>query len=238
MKKENWVLVGLLGVIVVIACVCAFFAFQNRETEEKDAVKIKEEYGSLNGQINENNKKEYPIVELDDNNPFVYKTEEEIVKILESGSAIIYFGFPTCPWCRTILPILEEAAKEESIGEIYYLNIKDIRSTLALDENNKVMTQKEGSADYYKILDLLKDYLSDYTLYDSKGKSIETNEKRLYAPTIVAVQGGKIKAIHEGTVDAQETGYETLSESDREKLKNTLKELLNSISLDVCTDAC
>ncbi len=240
MKKDNYLLVGLLGIIIVIALICGFFAFQNmkKETKDTDAIKIQKEYNELNGKVNESNKKEYPIVNLSDDNPFIYKTEEEIVKILESGTGIIYFGFKNCPWCRTMLPILESAAKEENIGEIYYLDILDIRSTLSLDENNKVVTEKEGSNDYYKILDLLKENLNDYTFTGSNGKTISTGEKRLYAPTVVAVQNGVIKAFHEGTVNSQKDGYDTLSEEAKDELKNIFKELVTSINYGICTEGC
>ncbi len=231
-------LVGLLGLIVVIAIVCAYFAFTSQKEEFKDAIKIKEEYQSFNDKVNESNKKEYPIVNLNDDNPFVYKTEEEIVQILENGTGIIYFGFPSCPWCRTLLPVLEEVANENNIGEIYYLNIYDIRSMFSLDENKKLITEKEGSSDYYKILDLLKNYLDDYILYTEDEKSVPTNEKRLYAPTLVAVQNGKIKYFHEGTVDTQKDGYASLNANEISELKSTLNELVNSINFGVCDEGC
>ena len=237
------IFVGLLGVIVVIALFCGYFGYKNQEehTEEKsDAIKIQEEYASLNEQINERNKKTYPSVNLSDKNPFLYKSLDEVVSILEHGTGIIYFGFKSCPWCRSMLPILEEAASSKNIGEIYYLDIESIRDVLSLDENNKVITEKEGSPNYYKILELLQDYLSDYSLLGKDGKTrIATGEKRLYAPTVVAVQNGSVKGFHENTVKTQKDGYSPLKEEEKEELKGIYQKMMDSINFGVCSkDGC
>ncbi len=236
LKKDNILLIALLGIIILVTIICGYFAFTKDKIESKtDAIKMKEEYAELNGKINEKNTKEYPIVELADENPFVYKTGEEMIDILENKTGVIYFGFPTCPWCRSLLPILEKAAKSQGIGEVYYLNIYEIRSTLSLDENNKVITEKEGSEDYYRILDLLKDYLTDYTL-SKDGKSIKTDEKRLYAPTVVVVDNGKIVGFHEGTLsEAQPTGYEKMTDEEKEQLQKILEDMMSKINTGVCT---
>ncbi len=241
MKKDNLILIGLLVVIVFLAVLCGYFAFQKQDLSQKektDALKIKEEYEAFNDTVNENNKKNYPEVHLSEENPFVYKSEEEIVNILENGTGIIYFGFAKCPWCRTLLPVLDEAAKELNIGEIYYLDILNIRSVLSLDENNKIITEKEGTSNYYKILDLLQDQLRDYTLTTKEGKKVNTNEKRLYAPTVVAVSNGQIKGFHEATLPSQKTGYEILTEKEKGELKTILVDLLKSVSIGVCDEGC
>ena len=33
-------------------------------------------------------------------NVFVYRTQDEILKILQHGTGIVYLGFPECPWCK------------------------------------------------------------------------------------------------------------------------------------------
>lgn len=240
MKNENILFVSLISVIVVIAVVIGFFAFQKEEQEisKTDSVKIKEEYALLNDQVNEKNSRKYPTVNLSDENPFVYKTEDEIVQILKGKTALIYFGFSKCPWCRTMLPILESAAKETNLGQIAYLNILDIRDTMELDENNKIIKTKEGTSNYYKILDLLKDNLEDYTLTTKEGKVINTNEKRLFAPTVVAVRDGKVTKVHVGTLDSQKNGYDELTTKQQEELKKIYVDLINSMNEGICNDAC
>lgn len=240
MKKDNIILIGLLIVIVIIAFVCGYFAFSQNDSvveTKTDALKIKEEYASLNGVVNESNKKNYKEVTLSDTNPFVYKTEEEIVEILEKGTGILYFGFKKCPWCRSMIEVLESAAIEKNVGEIYYLDIENIRDVLSLDENNKVITEKEGSSNYYKILNLLDDHLSQYYLTSKENKKIDTKEKRLYAPTVVAVQNGEVKKIHEATVSSQKDPYTELKEEEKKELKQVYLDLIDLVSF-TCSEGC
>lgn len=240
MKNDNKVFIILIAVIVIIAIVVGFFAFKKEEqaTPKTDALKIKEEYALLNDTVNESVNKNYPTVNLKDNNPFVYKNEEEIIELLKNKTALIYFGFPKCPWCRSMLPVLESAASETNIVSIAYLNIYDIRDTKELDENNKVITTKEGTSNYYKILELLKDKLDDYTLQTKDGKTINTGEKRLFAPTVVAVRDGVITGIHVGTVKSQKTGYDTLSDKEVTELKKTFVDLIHTMNEGICNEAC
>jgi len=232
------ILIGLLVIIGVLALVCGYFAFQQQEVQETktDALKIKEEYASLNGTINESNKKNYKDVNLSDDNPFVYKTEEEIVEILEKGTGIIYFGFKRCPWCRSMIDILESAAKEKNIGEIYYLDIETIRDVFSLDENDKLVKEKEGSSNYYKILNLLDSHLTEYFLTGKDNKKIDTKEKRLYAPTVVAVSNGEVKMIHEATVSTQKDPYVELTSEEKQDLKSIYLKLIDTLT--VCNEGC
>lgn len=239
MNKENKILLCLLAMIAIISVVCGYFAFKEESQMEKtDALKIKEEYNSYNGKISESSKQTYPSVDLLDENPFVYKSEEEIIKILEGKSGVIYFGFSTCPWCRTMLPVLEEAANEEEIKEIAYLDIKNIRDILELDENNKIVTKKEGTANYYKLLELMDEKLGDYILTSKDGKEVKTGKKRLFAPTVVVVKNGVIEAVHIGTLDSQESGYEELSKEEKESLKKIYKEMLKKLKDNNCNEGC
>lgn len=240
MKKDNLILISLLVIIIVIAVTCGYFGFKQTEEETllTDALKIKEEYASLNEKVNEKNNKKYPIVNLQDNNPFVYKKEEEIVEILEKKTGVIYFGFKSCPWCRSMIGVLESAAYETNLNEIYYLDIENIRDVLSLDENEKVIKEKEGSSNYYKIIKFLEPKLRDYTLITKNNKSVSTNEKRLYAPTVVAVENGEIKGFHEVTVPTQKDGYQELNEKEKEELKKIYVDLINTISAGVCNEGC
>ena len=240
MKKDNLILLILLGVVVVLVVVCGIFAYQREEQtlSKSDAEKIAEEYASLNDQVNETNNLTYPSVDLGVDNPFVYVSEETVIDLLENGTGVIYFGFSSCPWCRSMLPILNEAASEVGMGRIYYLNVQDIRDTLELDENNKVVTTKEGSNGYYQIVCLLDEYLSEYTLEGKKNELVDTNEKRLFAPTVVGVRNGEIVGFHEGTVDTQENGFSTLTDEEKEELKKIYVEILNQTLEGTCNEAC
>ena len=240
-KKENIVFIALIFVIVCIAITCGYFAFQEEEVEHvelTDAVKIQEEYATYNEQVNENNNRTYPTVNLSDDNPFVYVTEEEAIDTLKNKTALLYFGYAGCPWCRSVLPVLESVAKEKNVSEIKYLDIEDIRSVLELDENNKVVTTREGTANYYKLLDVLDEYLDEYILNGKDGEEVSTGEKRIYAPTVIAVSNGEVTGIHVGSVSTQESGYDTLTDEEKEELKDIYSELIDSMNVGMCNEGC
>lgn len=181
MKKALYV---LLGVVLFSGCSITYI-----EDLDNDAKRFSQEYSNI---------------EVNENNPMVYKTDKEIIEILQSGTGIIYFGFPECPWCQNALPVLLEAAKEMNIEEIYYFNPKEIR------ENN--------TETYQKIVELLGDNLT----VDENGN------KRLYVPDIYFVSGGKIIGHHFKTVDSQANSTDNpLTDEEQVELKNIYKGLIS-----------
>ena len=156
---------------------------------------------------------EYTKVSKD--NVFVYKNVDEIIKILEHGTGIVYLGFPECPWCQEYVYYLNEAAKENGVEKIYYFNILEDR--------------KNNTENYLKIVDLLNDYLQ----YDEEGN------KKIYVPAVIAIKDGKILGFDDET--AWDTkGYETPEEywknEDLEGLKNKFIKMFKDIEQNVCTD--
>lgn len=241
MQKDNIILLSLLGVVVLLFIICGAFAFKKEEKVFEnitDASKFKMEYESLNGKINDKTNEEYKTVNISENNKFVYKTEEEIVKILESKSGLIYFGFKSCPWCRSMVEALDKASQNSKITNIYYLDIENIRDVLALDENNKVVTEKEGNTNYYKLLNLLDAYLDDYVLTGEDDVSVKTGEKRLYAPTVIAVVNGEIVGFHTKTVDSQTNPNEPLTEKQEKELEKIYTDLIGKTTENICNEGC
>jgi thiol-disulfide isomerase/thioredoxin len=195
-------------------------------TINEDAKKFNDEYESLNGETTSSGKT-YATLDLDENNTIKYKTSNEIISILENKTGIIYFGFPTCPWCRSMISTLLEVAKEKDL-DVNYLNIYEFRSTFVI-ENGKAKLTKEGEEDYYKILDILDNELEDFNLKDAAGAEIYTGEKRLYAPTVVFVKEGKVKGIHVATLDSQTDPYVALTNEQKEELKGIYLDFINKI---------
>ena len=105
--KKNKKLYTIIGIVVlVLACSIGFYkVFTSIENKETDAEKFASEYS------------------IDNDNVFVYKTLEEINKILKNGTGIVYLGFPECPWCKGYVPYLNEVAKKAKLDKIYYFNI-------------------------------------------------------------------------------------------------------------------
>lgn len=220
--KKNILIIILI--VIVLGCGVGVYYYLNKGNE--DSLKFKEEYESLNGEVNDSNKK-YREINIPKNNPFIYATEEEIVEKIDNKETFaVYFGFKSCPWCRSILPTLIDVAKDMKIDKIYYVDVLDIRDTLTVNEKGKVETSKEGSEGYYKILEKLDNVLADYTLKDEKGKEVETKEKRIYAPNVVSIVNGSPKKLTTAISSKQTDGYMELTEEMKEDTYQALKDVL------------
>ena len=111
-------------------------------TELKDADKFKEEYESQNGKKSKSGK-EYRKVSIPEDNPVVYATAEEISKKIDNKETfIVYFGFSTCPWCRSVIEELIKCANDSDVDKIYYVDIKDIRDTREINKDGEIETTK------------------------------------------------------------------------------------------------
>ena len=125
-------------------------------------------YYLLNKDIKEENKPAQTDAEkfaleytkLSDDNVFVYATADEIIKVMENGTGVVYLGFPECPWCQAYVVYLNEVAQELGFEKIYYYNILE-------DRNNNTEV-------YQQMVALLSDKLE----YDEDGNH------RIYVPNV------------------------------------------------------
>lgn len=188
MKRKILLIITIVLMLVVTGCT----------KEETDSKKFKEEYPQVS---------EFNI--------FTYKSANDIIKILEHGTAIVYLGFPECPWCQAYVPMLNEVADSEGLEKIYYYNILNDR--------------KDNTEAYKKIVEILSDYLQ----YDSEGN------KRVYVPAVIAVSEGKIIGFDD------ESSYDTLGfekpeeywTTERvENLKNKLSTMIKPIKEKECSE--
>jgi thiol-disulfide isomerase/thioredoxin len=241
MDKDKKMLLSIVAVLVVIASVIGSLALKKQEDQpitKNDALKFKEEYEALNGTINEQNKMTYPTVEVKETNPIRYLSDDEAAKKLKNGTGLFYFGFSSCPWCRSMVPILLKAASNTSLGEINYVDIKNIRDQLVLDDNDKIVVRDEGTNGYQEILKALDSVLEPYYLKNKEGKNIDTKEKRLYAPTVVVVKEGKILDIHVDTVKSQTNAYTPLDQKQQEELYDIYQKMILKLLDSTCDESC
>lgn len=222
--KKKLVLILLL-VFMLTGC------FDKEEKKISDNIKFKEEYEKLNGEVSKSGKK-YPKVTIPEDNKVVYASYDEIVDVIKNKDGVIYFGFPECPWCRNMVPILIDAINELGIDKIYYFNALDIRDEKKLDDDGNIVVTKEGTKEYKELVELLHGYIS---VYDGlNDDSIE----RLYFPTVVFVKKGEIIGSHVGTLDSQKDPYKKLSKSEYNELKDIYLDYINKVYEVVCDDAC
>jgi len=184
--------------ILLIATLIICLVLSGCKKEPTDSEKFKEEYSQVG---------EY--------NVFVYRTSDEIIKILEHGTGVVYLGFPECPWCQAYVPYLNEVADIEGLEKIYYYNIYNDR--------------KDNTEFYQKVVNLTKDYLK----YDEEGN------KRIFVPAIIAVKEGEIIGFDD------ETSLDTLGFKDPKdywieervtNLKSRLTQMISQIVDNKCTD--
>lgn len=211
-KYKTILMILSLGVVLIFSCF--LFLKENKKEDDisknNDALKIKEEYEKLNDTYAYGNLK-YPKVSLEEDNPFVYVDEKKIVETLESGTGLIYLGFPKCPWCRNAINVLQYV----NIDEILYLDMTDKRDTYEM-VNGTLTKTKDASKEYYKMLELLDSILMDYEV-----DNVKVGEKRIYVPIVIAVKDGKIVGHHTDTVelDINQNAYDLLNKKQQSDLK-------------------
>lgn len=231
MKKYICLFIIMIISIMVVGCL------GEDANRDENSNRFKEEYESLNEKESKN-KKIYPKVEIPEDNPIKYSNADEIINIIENGTGVIYFGYKECPWCRSAVPSLLDAAKEANIDTIYYMDLKDERDIKTVDENGKVIEEKEGSDDYKKLLKALDKYLDDYIIEDINGNKINTNSKRIYVPLVIFIKDGKVIGIHNDTVESQTDPYQGLNEKQKEELTSIYLKFMNKINGDYCDENC
>lgn len=192
-KNKNYIIYAIGGVVLLGLII--FLIIHNVKNNIPDNEKFANEY-----------------TEVGKNNVFVYRNADEIIKILEGGTGIVYLGFPECPWCQAYVPMLNEVAKEEGVEKIYYFNIREDR--------------QENTKNYQKIVKLVKNYLM---------KDDEGNE-RIFVPDIYAVKDGKIIAHNNETsvIDSDITPAEYWSDTKKSQIKQTFKGMIDSVYSNVC----
>ena len=194
-KKNVYIIFGIIAVLILIISLSFLF----KKDKMSDAERFAKEY-------------DFTV-----NNVFVYRNLDEINKILENGTGVVYLGFPECPWCRGYIPYLNEVAINEHLDKIYYFNILNDR--------------KNNTSSYKKTIELLNDYLK----YDNEGN------KRIYVPAVIAVNNGKIVGFDdESSLDTK--GYETPEEywknEDLDGLKKRLSDMIKASFPSYCTSGC
>ena len=232
MKKIVSILLIVVLMISVTGCVIS--------NDIKDSEKFKEEYESQNGKKSKSGK-ENRKVSISEDNPFVYTTAEEISKKMDNKETfIVYFGFSTCPWCRSIIEELIKCAKDSKVDKIYYVDVLDIRDTKELDEEGNIKTTKEGTKGYKELIDKMSNVLSDYTT-TKEGKEISLEEKRIYAPNVIAVVNGKATKLEEGISEDLKDPYMELTDEMKKYTYNSFKCIFKCLeeAETVCTSkAC
>lgn len=198
MKNKKYLILIITAIVILLVGGFLLFAFKN-DNKETDAMKFAKEY-----------------TEVGEDNVFVYRDAEEVIKLLKNGTGVLYLGFPECPWCQTYSKYLNEVANEVGVDKIYYYDILDDRA---------------NNTDVYKeIVSLLGDNLQ----YDEEGNH------RVYVPNVsFHVNGEIVGNDNETSLDTKgfSNPEEYWTEEEVMELKNTLTTYMEKVytASNMCT---
>lgn len=220
MKKKVFLILILFIGLFVTGC----------SANNKDALKFKEEYEKINGDKTSYSDNKYRTLKIDKNNPYVYSSAKEILeKINNKETFYVYFGSSYCPWCRSVIEKSIESAQKNNIKKIYYVDIWNgfhneiLRDTYKLNDKNEAEKEKDGTKEYYKLLEKFDNLLEDYTLTTDDGEEVKVGEKRIFAPDFIYVENGVAKRITSATSENQKDADAKLTKEilkDEEKYFN------------------
>ncbi|MDD6369606.1 hypothetical protein [Galactobacillus timonensis] len=178
---------------------------------------FKEEYESLNG-TETSSGNTYRTVSIPEENPIVEITGDEAASKIQNGDTFyLYIGDEQCPWCRSVIEQALASAAEHGVDTIYYVQIWDadqnevLRDRYELQDGKAVQTGF-GTGAYTVLLKAADAFLDEYTLEDDEGNTVDTGEKRIYAPTFMKIENGTVTALTTGTSPSQTDAYQDLDD--------------------------
>ncbi len=202
----------LLLTLVIILTGCS------DKEDVSDSLKFKQEYESLNGQKDDDGLS-YSMVEISSDCKVKYMTKDKITEVLTNGTHVVYFGWPTCPYCRLAVPILLETIEEYSGISMYYYDIKELRDAYVKDPSSE---DGQLYSEISKIISFSECDLSSIDVF-------EDGTLKLAASIMYFIKDGEIIGYHRGTVESHLNAYEPLEEDQKEELKDIYRSYLDEM---------
>lgn len=179
---------GIVGIVLVI--IFGVYLLTTTVFKKSDNDKIVDQYEKLNNMASEDGKK-YPRVNISDYDNMKYISIDGVLDIFDNNKdAVIYFGYPTCLYCRTAIQVLVDTAKNTELDTLYYLDV-------------------ENRGEKY---DDLLNVVGDNFILEENGV------REIYSPLVIFVAKGKIVSYNKGTLFSQEDPYKELDKSQIEGL--------------------
>lgn len=185
-----------------------------------DTLAFKAEYEALN-----NTDRPYVIVPEDINIRTLNFSWTQ--NLLNSGNGVLYLWFPTCPWCRVLLPELFTTMKKNGINELFYYNPREIRDQKELVDG-QIVVKKPSTPEYERLLNKLDSILPEY-----EGLN-DPSIKRVYVPAVLVIKDGKVVKHHFATLPEQTDPYTPLTEAEKIKLQTLLEDVISPLTNTAC----
>ncbi len=230
----------LLIVLLLVIGAFTIFTMKNKKEETKSGLAFKTDYEEVNGKENKSGKK-HREVNISENNKFIEITVSDLIKKIDNEETFyVYFGSRLCPWCRSTIEKADKISRDNNIEKVYYIDIWDdegneiLRDKYIVNDSNELEVVIEKSEEYDKLLQVFDSVLDNYTLTNSNGEEIETNEKRIYAPNYIYVEKGKAVRLVTGISELQKDSREELTE----EMLDEEEEIFNEFFTNSCNDLC
>lgn len=134
--------------------------------------------------------------------------EEAIAFFEDKQSGLLYFGFPNCPWCQEVIPIVHELASQADVP-VHYIQTRDEKGIRLYTDSQR---------------DDMAPYLNGFIRNNAKG------EPTLYVPLVLAIENGQVIKGHQGSVSGHNAHEEELTSTQKQELQEDLKELVNIVA--------
>jgi thiol-disulfide isomerase/thioredoxin len=230
----------LLIVLLLVIGVFTILTVNNKKEDKKIGLAFKTDYEEVNGKENKNGKK-HREVNISEDNKFIEITVSDLIKKIDNEETFyVYFGSRLCPWCRSTIEKADKISRDNNIEKVYYIDIWDdegneiLRDKYIVNDSNELEVVIEKSEEYDKLLQVFDSVLDNYTLTNSNGEEIETNEKRIYAPNYIYVEKGKAVRLVTGISELQKDSREELTE----EMLDEEEEIFNEFFTNSCNDLC
>lgn len=220
------------GIILLMIYLIIIALSNNDNVKEGTIGKIdfKSVYEELNNKKAEKGKK-YREISIPEKHPFKTVEAEDIIDMIDDKeSFVVYFGFPECPWCRSVLETLMVSARENNISKIYYVNVKEIRDEYKFDSDaGDIIKSGNGTEEYKELVEKLDNILEEYEVSNGDEK-VDVGEKRIYAPNIITVVNGEAIGMTSGISKFQKDAYDKLTNQMKVDSKTQFDDLFRIFS--------
>lgn len=212
----------ILAIIAILIMGLVIFKYINKDDNNSE------------NNINEDAINFSELYDIESDNIFRKISAKGAIDLIKNKTGIIYIGYNTCPWCKTIVPLLNEVAKEDNINTIYYL---DDFYSMRPDKNENPTNELE----YNELVSLLGSNIVDMS-------DDENSYDIIRVPLILFIKDGGIVDYHKGTYEGHtlkekiddngNTIYylDDLTDEQKKDIKEKLDEKIRKVYSNKCND--
>ncbi|MCL1991104.1 MAG: hypothetical protein FWG67_09475 [Defluviitaleaceae bacterium] len=166
--------------------------------------------------------------EIEGEHRFYDVTMYEALQLIEDPSfdGMLYFGFPTCPWCQAAVPVIHEASQEVGVDIFYVSRRHDLRADEWLEWDELMAWWL-----YEQTEDMRWIYL-DETGSETTEVTNEPLRPNIFVPHVVHVRNQTVIDQHRGTFEGHDAPNDPgLTEEAHETLLRIYRNMFSHVGL-------